>query len=61
MIIIILDSKDYISVREAANKYNYSLKGIRYLIKRHRVKAFKHARKWWVYEPSLKRWIKNNY
>ena len=55
--ITILSSKDYISVREVADKYNYSLKGIRYLIKRRRVKAFKHARKWYVYEPSLKAWV----
>ena len=57
MLITLLDIKDYISVREAADKYFYSLKGIRYLIKRRMVKAFKHARKWWVYEPSLKTWV----
>ena len=58
---LILNSKDYISVRKAADKYNYSLKGIRCLIKRRKIKAFKHARRWYVHEPSLKAWIDNTY
>ncbi len=50
-------NKDYISTREAANKYNYCLKSIRRWAKSRKVKAFKHARKWYVHEPSLKAWV----
>ena len=55
--VITLYSKDYISTREASDKYKYCLKHIRYWIKHRKVKGFKHAGKWYVYEPSLKLWI----
>ena len=58
--ITILSSDGYISIREAADKYYYSLKHIRHWIKKRKVKAFKHARKWYVHEPSLIQWINNN-
>ncbi len=57
--ITIIDSKDYISTREAADKYNYCLKSIRTWAKSRKVKGFKHAGKWYVYEPSLKLWVDN--
>ena len=50
-------NKDYISNREAADKYHYCLKSIRRWAKSRKIKGFKHAGKWWVYEPSLKAWI----
>ncbi len=52
-----LDNEDYISTREAANKYNYCLRSIRNWASSRKVKAFKHAHKWYVHEPSLKTWI----
>ncbi len=53
----ILTSKDYISTREAANKYNYCLRNIRDWARSRKIKAVKHSRKWYVHEPSLKAWI----
>ena len=55
--VIILSREDYISTREAANKYHYCLKTIRLLVKKRKVKGFKHAHKWYAHEPSLKTWI----
>ncbi len=55
--ITILENKKYISTSEAADKYNYCLRSIRRWAKRRKVKGFKHAGKWYVYEPSLKLWI----
>ena len=52
-----LSNKDYISTQEASKRYNYCLKSIRRWAKTRKVKAFKHARKWYVYEPSLRAWI----
>ena len=50
---IILTSENYISTKQASEKYSYSLKALRYLIKTKKVKAFKHSNKWYIYEPSL--------
>ncbi len=55
--VIILSREDYISTREATDKYHYCLKTIRCLVKNRKVKGFKYVRKWYVYEPSLKTWI----
>ena len=55
-----MNLKNYISVRQASDKYYYSLRSIRYLIKNHRIKAIKHARKWWIDEPSLIQLINND-
>ena len=55
--VTIFSSNNYLSTREAADKYFYSLKTIRRWIKKRRVKGFKHARKWYVHEPSLAAWI----
>ncbi len=53
----ILFNEDYISTKEASERYNYSLKTIRLWIKTRKVKAFKHARKWYVHEGSLEAWV----
>ncbi len=59
--VTMLSSEGYISTQEASQKYNYCLKSIRGWIKSRKVKGFKHARKWYVNEPSLKAWVEQLY
>jgi hypothetical protein len=49
----LVSSKDYISIREASKKHNYCLNAVRQWCIKHKVKAFKHANKWYVEKQSL--------
>ncbi len=56
-----LSNENYISTQEASKRYNYCLKSIRRWVKTRKVKGFKHARKWYVHEPSLRVWVEQLY
>jgi Helix-turn-helix domain len=50
----LLKSDDYISTKEASQKYNYSMKAIRGWLRKHNIRSFKQGNKWYVHEPDIK-------